>query len=164
MSVQATERAIESRPCSTAGPNILVFSCRWCSGIGADDAGRQRLPMPAGFRCVAVECAASIDPDIILKAFSAGAEGVAVLGCHLEGCRYNRANHAAAKRMALLASLLETVGIGAGRLLVSFGTAHEGYQFAKLMRRFSERIAAMPTLTRRDTEPAGGSGGCADDA
>ncbi|WP_319524726.1 hydrogenase iron-sulfur subunit [uncultured Desulfosarcina sp.] len=161
MTTCAPEKTTQDREGDVAAPKILVFSCRWCAGIGADDAGRQRLPMPPGFRCVSMECAAGIDPDIVLKAFSAGAEGVAVLGCHLDGCRYNQANHSAAKRMEMLATLLETVGIGADRLLTSFGTAHEGHQFAELMRRFSLKIAAMPSLTRRDSADA--TGGCADD-
>ncbi len=164
MTACVTEKTIANRPQDGADPKILVFACRWCSGIGADEAGRQRLPMPAGFRCVPVECAAGVDPDVILKAFSAGAEGVAVLGCHLDGCRYNRANHAAAKRMALLTTLLETVGIGADRLLTSFGTAHEGHQFAALMRRFSQRIAALSALTCRVTKTDPVLGGWGDDA
>ena len=165
MKAYITEKALQDRTRGAAGPKILVFSCRWCSGIGADDAGRKRLSMPAGFRCVELECVASIDPDIILKAFSEGAEGVAVLGCHLGGCRYNRANHAAAKRMAMAATLLETVGIGADRLLTSFGTAHEGHQFAELMRRFAQRIETLPALTRKETDvKSDGIGGCADGA
>ncbi len=161
MTTCTTEKTTRDRTNDAVSPKILVFSCRWCSGIGADDAGRQRLSMPPGFRCVSMECAAGIDPDIVLKAFSAGAEGVAVLGCHLDGCRYNQANHGTAKRMEMLATLLETVGIGADRLLISFGTAHEGHQFAELMRRFSRRIAAMPALTRG--EATEDTGGCADD-
>ncbi|WP_167528024.1 hydrogenase iron-sulfur subunit [Desulfosarcina alkanivorans] len=135
-----------------AGPKVLVFACRWCAGIGADGAGRQRLPLPAGFRLISVECVSRIDPDTVLKAFSQGLDGVAVLGCHLDGCRYNRANHVTAKRMAMLSTILESVGIGSDRLLTSFGTAHEGYQFAGLMRRFAQRLQAMPPMGDRERD------------
>ena len=126
-----------------ADPRVLVFACRWCGAIGADAAGRQRLSLPAGFRLIEVECAARIDGDTVLKALSVGIDGVAVIGCHLDGCRYNQANHAAAKRLALLATLLETVGLGAQRLVISFGGAHEGDRFAALIQGFDRRLRAL---------------------
>jgi len=164
MTVHSDPGIVQNRRDSEHGPKILVFACRWCAGIGADGAGRQRLPLPADFRVIAVECASRIDPDTVLKSFSEGVDGVAILGCHLDGCRYNRANHATAKRMALLSTLLESVGIGADRLLTSFGTAHEGHQFADLMRRFYERLQGMPQQCRFETDPQAVSGGGVDHA
>ena len=128
---------------TAAEPRVLVFACRWCGAIGADDAGRQRLALPAGFRLIEVECAARIDTDTVLKALSVGIDGVAVIGCHLDGCRYNRANHAAAKRLALLAALLDTVGLGAQRLVTNFGGAHEGDRFAELIKGFENRLKVL---------------------
>ena len=127
-------------------PRVLVFACRWCGAIGADAAGRRRLSLPAGFRLIEVECAARIDADTVLKALSVGIDGVAVIGCHLDGCRYNQANHAAAKRLALLAALLESVGLGADRLVTNFGGAHEGDRFAALIQGFDRRLRALGPL------------------
>ena len=152
---------LKKTPCrqpADTEPRILVFTCRWCGGIGADGAGRLRLALPVGFRLIEVECVSRIDPDTILKAFEMGIDGVAVIGCHLDGCRYNRANHATAKRMTLLSTLLETVGVGADRLVTSFGTAHEGHPFADLIRRFDRRLRTMPPICTRSagTEPVPG--------
>ncbi|MHC1725415.1 MAG: hydrogenase iron-sulfur subunit [Syntrophobacteraceae bacterium] len=122
----------------------VVFACRWCALIGADRAGKERIALPASFRIVPVECAASIEPDLVLRAFADGLDGVAVLGCHLGGCRHNEANRPARLRLSLLQDLLDTVGLDRRRLLLSWGTAHEGYQFAALVREFMATLAGLP--------------------
>ncbi len=130
----------------TKTPRVLVFACRWCAGIGADAAGRGKVDLPPSFRVIGVECAAMVEPDSVLRAFASGADGVAVMGCHLGGCRFNDANHVALKRMEALGDLLDTVGIGRKRLLLSFGTAHEENQYAEVLGTFLRKLAPMPSL------------------
>lgn len=127
-------------------PRILIFACTWCGLVGADGAGRKRIPLPPGFRVIAVECAASVEPDVVIRAFADGIDGVAVMGCHLGGCRFNDANHASVKRLELLQALLDGAGIGEDRLLIAFGTAHEGHQFAELLRDFMALMATKEPL------------------
>ncbi len=124
---------------------ILVFACRWCGLIGADAAGRKRIELPASFRVIPVECAGYVEPDAVLRAFASGAAGVAVLGCHVGGCRFNNANHAALKRLELLRTLLDTTGIGGNRLLLGFGTAHEWHQFAEMISAFHRHLEGLPS-------------------
>jgi F420-non-reducing hydrogenase iron-sulfur subunit len=123
-----------------------VFACRWCALVGADRAGRERIDLPSSFRVIPVECAASVEPDLVLRALADGLDGVAVLGCHLGGCRHNGANRPARLRLLLLQDLLDAVGVDRRRLLLSWGTAHEGYQFARLVREFMSVLAEMPAV------------------
>ena len=125
---------------------ILVFACRWCGLFGADVAGRQRVELPASFRVIPVECAGYVEPDAVLRAFASGATGVAVLGCHLGGCRFNDANHTALKRLGLLKTLLDTTGIGGNRLLLGFGTAHEWHQYAETILEFHRELEGLPSM------------------
>ena len=126
-------------------PRILIFACKWCGLIGADAAGKKRLSLPAQFRIIPVECASLVEPDAILRALAGGIDGVAVLGCHIGGCRYNNANRTAIKKLELLKDLLDTTGIGGSRLLISFGTAHEDYQFEEIIKNFFEELALQPS-------------------
>ena len=128
-------------------PHVLVFACRWCALVGADAAGRKKTELPASFRVIPVECASMVEPDSVLRALASGADGVAVMGCHLGGCRFNDANHVAVKRMEALGDLLDTVGIGRRRLLLSFGTAHEGHEFAEILGNFLQEVGPLPELT-----------------
>jgi len=128
-------------------PRVIVFACRWCALIGADAAGKNKMQLPPLFRVIPVECASRVEVDAIIRAFSAGIDGVAVMGCHLGGCRYNNANHRAAKRLELLRPLLDTVGIDSLRLLTSFGTAHEYHQYADVIREFYRRLEGLPPVS-----------------
>jgi F420-non-reducing hydrogenase iron-sulfur subunit len=125
-------------------PNILVFACKWCGLIGADGAGRERTLLPVNFRVIPVECAAFVETDAIIRALASDIDGVAVMGCHVGGCRFNDANHAAVKRLELFRDLLDTAGIGRDRLFVSFGTAHEDHQFAEIIRDYFKKLSALP--------------------
>lgn len=128
-----------------ASPTVLVFACKWCGLIGADGAGKKRLLLPAPFRVIPVECAALVEPDAVIRALASGVSGVAVLGCHLGGCRFNHANHAALKRLELLKTLLDATGIGGKRLLLAFGTAHEDHQYAEVINAFFEELKKLPS-------------------
>lgn len=124
--------------------SICVFACRWCSLLGAERAGRDRLELPANIRLIPVSCAGSVSADHVIQALTGGAAGVAVLGCHLGGCRHNDANRDAHARLEVLGSLLDAVGLDSRRLLVSWGTAHEAEQYAKLMRDFAALLSTLP--------------------
>ena len=127
-------------------PKILIFACKWCGLIGADAAGKKRSSLPSMFRVIPVECAALVEPDAIIRALADGIDGIAVLGCHIGGCRYNNANHTAIKRLELLQGLLDTTGIGRRRLLLCFGTAHENHQFEEIVRDFFDELFPLPSI------------------
>jgi F420-non-reducing hydrogenase iron-sulfur subunit len=121
----------------------LIFACRWCALLGAERAGRERLPLPAGFRLIPVECAGAVSLDLVLRAFAGGAHGVAVMGCHLGGCRHNEANRNAHARLLVLGTALESIGARPERLLLSWGTAHEARQFAQVISEFQAKLEAL---------------------
>jgi coenzyme F420-reducing hydrogenase delta subunit len=128
---------------------VLVLACRWCALLGAERAGRERIALDPAFRLIPVECAGGLSTDTILRAFADGFHGVAVMGCHLGGCRHNEANRNAHARLALLGTALECIGVRRERLLLSWGTAHEAAQFAAVLSGFirdMEQLAASPDL------------------
>jgi coenzyme F420-reducing hydrogenase delta subunit len=121
----------------------LVFACRWCSLLGAERAGRERRELPADFRLIPVECAGAVALDLVLRAFAEGAHGIAVMGCHLGGCRHNESNRNAHARLEMLASALTAVGMRRERLLLSWGTAHEAGQFAAQISNFMRGLERL---------------------
>ena len=136
--------AVRARnPLSDTPAYALVFACRWCSLLGAERAGRERLTLPAGFRLIPVECAGGVSLDLILRAYADGAHGIAVMGCHLGGCRHNEANRNGHARLEMLASSLSVLGVKRERLLLSWGTAHEAAQFATQLSGFMHTIETL---------------------
>ena len=131
-------------------PRIVTFCCNWCSYAGADGAGVARLQMPTNFRIIRTMCSARVDPEFILRAFSKGADGVMVLGCHPGDCHYIGGNYRARRRIALLRLVLEQYGFDPKRLKLEWVSASEGEKFQKTVNEFVDTIKALgPTPLRR---------------
>ncbi len=125
-------------------PKIIGFLCNWCSYRGADTAGMARLKYPPNLKIIRVPCSGRVSPELVLRAFREGADGVMVLGCHIGDCHYSSGNHRAAKRMPLLKKLIEYAGIEPERLYINWVSAAEGERFATVIREFTETVRALP--------------------
>jgi F420-non-reducing hydrogenase iron-sulfur subunit len=124
-------------------PRIVAFLCNWCSYAGADNAGVARTPSPPNILPVRVMCSGRVSPEMVLRAFRAGADGVLVLGCHIGDCHYDSGNHRTAKRMPVLRRLLGYIGIEPERLRLDWVSAAEGNKFAQVTAEFTEVIREL---------------------
>jgi coenzyme F420-reducing hydrogenase delta subunit len=124
-------------------PKIIAFCCNWCSYAGADLAGVSRLQMPTNFLVIRAMCSARVDPEFVLRAFSKGADGVLVLGCHPADCHYIGGNYRTRRRIALLKMLLEQYGLDPERLHLEWVSASEGVRFQATIKEFTEKIREM---------------------
>ena len=59
-------------------PKIIGFLCNWCSYAGADLAGSARLKYPPNLKIIRVPCSGRISPELILRTFREGADGVMI--------------------------------------------------------------------------------------
>lgn len=125
-------------------PNIIGFLCNWCSYRGADMAGLSRTKYPPNLKVLRVPCSGRVSPELVLRAFREGADGVLVLGCHPGDCHYSTGNHRTAKRMPILKKVLEYAGIEPERLRVDWVSAAEGERFAAVVREFTEAVRHLP--------------------
>ena len=124
-------------------PLIVAFCCNWCSYAGADLAGNNRLSYPAEVKIIRVPCSCRVNPMFILRAFQRGADGVIICGCHPGDCHYTSGNYFARRRMSLLFSLLDYLGIERERTRVEWVSAAEGAKFAATMNDFAAQITAL---------------------
>ena len=124
-------------------PKIIAFLCTWCSYTGADLAGTSRFKSPHNIRAIRVPCSGRVSPELVMKAFDQGADGVIVLGCHIGECHYDNGNHRAAKRVPLLQNLMTFAGLEPERLKLDWVSASEGERFAHLVNRFVEGVRAL---------------------
>lgn len=132
-------------------PKIIAFLCTWCSYTGADLAGTSRFKSPHNIRAIRVPCSGRVSPELVMKAFDQGADGVLVLGCHIGECHYDTGNHRAAKRMPLLGNLMEFVGLEPQRLHLDWVSASEGERFATLVSTFVDDVRALGPVMWRVT-------------
>ena len=124
-------------------PNIVAFCCNWCSYAGADLAGSSRLTYPANVKIIRVPCSCRVNPMFILKAFQRGADGVILCGCHPGDCHYVTGNYYTRRRMALLFSFLNYMGIEKERTRVEWVSAAEGAKFSAVMNDFVETVTKL---------------------
>ena len=124
-------------------PNIVAFCCNWCSYAGADLAGSSRLTYPANVKIIRVPCSCRVNPTFILKAFQRGADGVILCGCHPGDCHYVTGNYYTRRRMALLFSFLNYMGIEKERTRVEWVSAAEGAKFSAVMNDFVETVTNL---------------------
>ena len=124
-------------------PLIVAFCCNWCSYAGADLAGNNRLSYPANVKIIRVPCSCRVNPMFILRAFQRGADGVILCGCHPGDCHYTTGNYYTRRRMSLLFSMLDYLGIERARTRVEWVSAAEGAKFAQTMSDFAQSVAAL---------------------
>ena len=105
-------------------PTIVAFCCNWCSYAGADLSGTNRLNYPANVKIIRIPCSCRLNPMFILRAFQRGADGVILCGCHPGDCHYTTGNYYARRRMTLLFSMLDFLGIEKERTRVELSLIH----------------------------------------
>ena len=114
-------------------PVIVGFFCNWCTATAADLAGTLRMQYPANIRPIRTMCSGSVDPVYVLRALLGGADGVMVGGCPPGDCHYVSGNLKARRRMAILKTVLNTLGLEDDRVEIKWISAAEGAKFARTM-------------------------------
>ena len=124
-------------------PTIVAFCSNWCSYAGADLAGSSRLSYPANVKIIRIPCSCRLNPLFVLRAFQRGADGVILCGCHPGDCHYTTGNYYARRRMTLLFSMLDYLGIDRRRTRVEWVSAAEGAKFSATMNDFAKTITEL---------------------
>jgi F420-non-reducing hydrogenase iron-sulfur subunit len=133
-------------------PKIVAFMCNWCTYAAADTAGVSRMESPANVLPIRVMCSGRVSPEMVLRAFRAGADGVLVMGCHIGDCHYESGNHRTAKRVPLVRNLLGYIGINPERLQLEWVSSAEAPRFVQVTTAFVEKVRALGPLSQEVTE------------
>ncbi len=124
-------------------PVIVGFFCNWCTATAADLAGTTRMQYPPNVRPIRTMCSGSVDPVYVLRALLSGADGVIVGGCPPGDCHYVSGNYRARRRIAILKTILATLGLEDDRVWVRWISAAEGPKFARTMNEITQAIKKM---------------------
>ncbi len=127
-------------------PKIVGFLCNWCSYTGADLAGTARMVYAPNVRIIRVMCSGRVDPQFVLKAFSEGADGVLISGCHPGDCHYQEGNYKTLRRYKLLNKVLEQFGIEEDRFRLEWVSAAEGAKFQHICNEFTDQVRELGPL------------------
>ncbi len=127
----------------TFEPNIVAFTCNWCSYGGADLAGISRIQHPPNAKVIRLMCSGRVDPVMVIEAFKDGADGVMVTGCHIGDCHYSTGNYRTQVRYQALEVAVESMGLDPKRLKLLWASASEGQQWAEGIRTMTEDLRKL---------------------
>jgi len=155
----ATKAAVKFNPMK---PAIVGYLCRWCAYTAADRAGTARMKYPPNVIPIQVPCTGRLNVDTLLTAFAEGADGVAVMGCHVQDCHYRSGARYAKDRTDNMREILEVAGIDNHRLYFGSASASEADSFAEQINQFVNDIIKLGPLgkeTPKNLLGKHGSGG-----
>ena len=124
-------------------PRIVAFLCNWCTYTGADLAGTSRIQYPPNVRIIRLMCSGGLDPVYVTKALLEGADGVLIGGCHPGDCHYISGNYKARRRVKLLKTIFEALGLEHERIYLKWISASEGDKFAAVVKDMIEQIKKL---------------------
>ncbi len=92
-------------------PKIVVFHCNWAGRYILDALGRARTRLPGAALPVQVSCLGRMHPGLVLRALEGGADGVLLLGCPEEDCRYRVSGEKVNKKYTEAQDLAALLGL-----------------------------------------------------
>jgi len=135
-------------------PRIIYFLCNWCGTGGAETASSHHMRYPENVMIARVNCTGSLPAVQIIRPLLEGADGVVISGCHPGDCHYETGNYRARRRVALVKSLLDTLGLEKKRAWLRYVAHGEGQRFIDTATEFNDhikRLGPMPLRRRRET-------------
>ncbi len=124
-------------------PNIVAFTCNWCSYGASDLAGISRMQHPPNAKIIRLMCSGRIDPLMVIESFKNGADGVLVSGCHLGDCHYSDGNYRTLVRYRALEESMQYMGLHPDRLKLLWASASEGQQWAEGITTMTEKVREL---------------------
>ena len=129
---------------------ILGICCNWSPFACYNAAGMTGMSMPANFHLIRVMCIGRINQALILRAFEFGADGVILLECTDEDCRYGPGPEVGHENVHRVRRILHLLGIRQERLVERTFGAHEKEELVRNLWNFREEVEALGTLMSRD--------------
>lgn len=115
-------------------PKIIAFCCRSCGYAAADNAGLKKISYYPNIFIIRVPCTGRIDTNFIIRSFEMGFDGVMIIGCRKDACRYIDGIVKIENKIEILKNVLgENFS---KRIILEHMNAVEGNKFAEIVNNF----------------------------
>lgn len=129
---------------------ILAVCCNWSPWACLNQAGMAGFDRPENLQVIRVMCIGRINQALILKAFEYGADGVILLECRDEDCRYGPGPAVGHENVQRVRRILDLLGIDQERLVEKSFGAHEKAELARAIEDFAVFIARKGPITQME--------------
>ena len=120
-------------------PKIIAFCCISCGYAAADNAGFKKLWYNPNIFIVRVPCTGRVDTNFILDSFELGFDGVIIIGCRQDACRYIDGVEKIGNKINLLKNILGPKY--SNRVLIKHLNAVEGNKFTEILNKFYDQLS-----------------------
>lgn len=135
-------------------PEILLLLCRNCRGADADISAISPKTDAFSLRASMLPCSSKVEVSALLKIFENGEDGVEVVGCGKERCRFLTGSTKASQRIQYTRRLLDEVELGADRLGMTHSEALSADALVELARLRAEAVKDLgPNPMKRRRQP-----------
>jgi len=117
-----------------AHPKIIAFCCASCGYAAADDAGLKKISYNPNVFIVRVPCSGRIDTSFIIKSFELGFDGVMIVGCRQDACRFIDGIKKVENKIRLLKNVISPKY--KDRIVLKHMNAVEGNKFSEIANKF----------------------------
>jgi F420-non-reducing hydrogenase iron-sulfur subunit len=124
------------------GLKIINFFCEWSSFPGLKLSKLPDGKTISGNNYIISMCQGRISPELILEAFSNGADGVLIACCPPDECEHN-GNYKARRRVLLLKKTMEQLGINPDRLRLEWISKGDTAKFNSVVKEFSKVVSEL---------------------
>ena len=141
MNIDTTDKlskTIEVLAKSKSNYKIIAFCCQSCGYAAADEAGLKKITYDPNIFIVRVPCTGRIDANFLIKSFELGFDGVMVIGCKKDACKYIDGVEKARKKTELVKEILGNQI--EDRLMFETLNVVEGRNFARLVNAFKLKL------------------------
>ena len=135
--VKAAETLLKNEPI------ILAFCCDWGSYRAADTAGLFKHQYSPGVYIIRLSCVCILKPETILNSLQKGVDGIMIMGCRKDECRFRHGNYHAAGRIPQAKSMMKKYGMNPERLMSGWISPTEGALFAESANAFMLQIKKL---------------------
>ncbi|MFX1464922.1 MAG: hydrogenase iron-sulfur subunit [Promethearchaeota archaeon] len=139
-------KTIETYSRFSQSPKIIAFACESCGYSAADDAGLKKIQYTPNVLIIKVPCTGRVDTRFITYSFEQGFDGVLVIGCQRDSCKYIDGFSKAEKRVELLKKIAPELE---NKLHLIQLSAIDSHKFASIVNDFYKRLSGLesPTIT-----------------
>ena len=99
------------------------------------------MQYPPNVRIIRLMCSGGLDPLYVFRALLGECDGVLIGGCHPGDCHYTNGNYKARRRVAVLKSILDELGIA--RIAIVTGPSLGGMQALEWAVSYPDRVGSL---------------------
>jgi quinone-modifying oxidoreductase subunit QmoB len=128
---------------------IAVIPCKWHPLTAMENAAKDGFTYDASATVMPVKCTGLVKVSYLLKLFAKGMEGVLVLGCQEEDCRYFNGSKRCREIVDEAREILALAGVPDGRLTFHLVGESQGKEFVRIMKGFTKQFGKSPAKAKK---------------